>query len=38
MQPQRTAVILIGYQNDYFATDGILHNVSRPKTSAIALF
>ena len=27
MQPQSTAVILIGYQNDYFAADGILHNV-----------
>jgi nicotinamidase-related amidase len=27
MQPQRTAVLLIGFQNDYFADDGILHNV-----------
>jgi nicotinamidase-related amidase len=27
MLPDRTALILIGYQNDYFATDGILHSV-----------
>ncbi|MBO3462496.1 cysteine hydrolase family protein [Aetokthonos hydrillicola Thurmond2011] len=27
MNPQKTALILIGYQNDYFAVDGILHNV-----------
>ena len=27
MQPQHTALILIGYQNDYFAQDGILHPV-----------
>lgn len=27
MDPKKTAVILIGYQNDYFAEDGILHAV-----------
>ncbi len=27
MQPATTAIILIGYQNDYFATDGILQGV-----------
>jgi nicotinamidase-related amidase len=27
MDPQKTALILIGYQNDYFAEDGILHTV-----------
>ncbi len=27
MDPETTAVILIGYQNDYFAEDGILHGV-----------
>ena len=25
MIPNQTALILIGYQNDYFAQDGILH-------------
>ena len=24
MQPAKTAIIFIGYQNDYFADDGIL--------------
>jgi len=27
MKPETTAVILIGYQNDYFSPDGILHAV-----------
>lgn len=27
MDPKHTAVVLIGYQNDYFAADGILHSV-----------
>jgi nicotinamidase-related amidase len=27
MNPSRTALILIGYQNDYFATDGVLRRV-----------
>ncbi|MEO0535974.1 MAG: cysteine hydrolase family protein [Cyanobacteria bacterium P01_A01_bin.123] len=27
MNPQQTALILIGYQNDYFSSDGILHTV-----------
>lgn len=27
MNPKTTAIILVGYQNDYFATDGILRGV-----------
>jgi len=27
VDPNKTALILIGYQNDYFANDGILHQV-----------
>ena len=27
MDPERTAVVLIGYQNDYFAADGVLSQV-----------
>jgi nicotinamidase-related amidase len=27
MKPEKTALILIGYQNDYFSPDGILHSV-----------
>ena len=27
MDPKRTALILIGFQNDYFSPDGILHGV-----------
>jgi nicotinamidase-related amidase len=27
MDPQHTALVLIGYQNDYFATDGVLYSV-----------
>lgn len=32
MDPNSTALILIGYQNDYFADDGILHRVNRMAT------
>lgn len=34
MNPEQTAIVLIGYQNDYFATDGILHNVIEESTKA----
>lgn len=27
MNPQHTSLVLIGYQNDYFATDGVLYRV-----------
>ena len=27
MDPERTALVLIGYQNDYFAADGVLSQV-----------
>ncbi len=27
MNPETTALVLIGYQNDYFADDGVLHSV-----------
>lgn len=27
MNPQQTAVLLIGFQNDYFASEGVLHDV-----------
>ena len=27
MDPHHTALVLIGYQNDYFATDGVLSRV-----------
>jgi nicotinamidase-related amidase len=27
MDPHHTALLLIGYQNDYFASDGVLHRV-----------
>lgn len=27
MDPQNTALVLIGYQNDYFAADGALYSV-----------
>jgi len=27
MNPNTTAIILVGYQNDYFAADGILRGV-----------
>ncbi|MGB3204498.1 MAG: cysteine hydrolase family protein [Crinalium sp.] len=34
MNPEQTAIVLIGFQNDYFATDGILHNVIEESTKA----
>ncbi|BAY89162.1 MULTISPECIES: cysteine hydrolase family protein [unclassified Tolypothrix] len=34
IQPQRTAVLLIGFQNDYFAADGILYNVIEESSRA----
>jgi len=27
MDPQHTALVLVGYQNDYFAADGLLSSV-----------
>ena len=27
MNPSTTAIILIGFQGDYFSTDGILHDL-----------
>ncbi len=33
MVPSKTAVILVGYQNDYFAKDGILRGVIEPVSS-----
>ena len=27
MDPKHTALVLIGYQNDYFAADGVLYSV-----------
>lgn len=35
MQPQNTALILIGYQNDYFAEDGILNAVISDSVAAV---
>ncbi len=35
MDPQSTAVILIGYQNDYVANDGILHGVIESSTTSV---
>jgi len=32
MNPAKTALILVGYQNDYFATDGILRGVVEDPT------
>ncbi len=37
MDPQRTAVVLIGYQNDYFATDGILYAVIEETSRVIGV-
>ncbi|MGH1396614.1 MAG: cysteine hydrolase family protein [Trichormus sp.] len=34
MHPQHTALLLIGFQNDYFAADGILHNVIEESSKA----
>jgi nicotinamidase-related amidase len=33
MNPSTTALILVGYQNDYFAKDGILRGVIEPASS-----
>lgn len=34
MNPTKTALILIGYQNDYFATDGILYSIIEASTKS----
>jgi nicotinamidase-related amidase len=34
MTPEKTALILIGFQNDYFATDGILYGVIEESSKA----
>ncbi len=34
MTPQNTALLLIGFQNDYFSTDGILHSVIEESSKA----
>lgn len=35
MNPQNTALLLIGFQNDYFSPEGILHNVIEASAKAI---
>lgn len=35
MNPSTTALILIGYQNDYFANDGVLHSVVEDSTEDV---
>lgn len=35
MNPNNTALLLIGFQNDYFARDGILHNVIEASAKAV---
>jgi len=35
MDPKTTALVLIGYQNDYFAEDGILHGVIEESTKRV---
>lgn len=35
MDTQHTAVLLIGFQNDYFATDGVLHGVVHHQANAV---
>ncbi len=35
MDPRTTALVLIGYQNDYFAKDGILHGVIESSTESV---
>ncbi len=35
MDPKKTALVLIGYQNDYFAQDGILHGVIEGSTQSV---
>ncbi len=34
MNPNKTALILIGYQNDYFAPDGILYSIIEASTKS----
>ena len=35
MDPSTTALVLIGYQNDYFANDGVLHSVVEDSTEDV---
>ena len=35
MDPKSTALVLIGYQNDYFAEDGVLHAVIEESTKTV---
>ena len=35
MDPKQTALLLIGFQNDYFSQDGILHSVIEASAKAI---
>jgi nicotinamidase-related amidase len=35
MDPSTTALVLIGYQNDYFANDGVLHSVVEDSTDDV---
>ena len=35
MDPRNTAILLIGFQNDYFASDGILHNVIEASATTV---
>lgn len=35
MNPKTTAIVLIGYQNDYFADDGVLHSVVEESTQGV---
>jgi nicotinamidase-related amidase len=35
MDPKQTALVLIGFQNDYFATDGVLCNVIEKRAQLI---
>ena len=35
MDPNNTAILLIGFQNDYFAPDGILHNVIEASATTV---
>jgi nicotinamidase-related amidase len=36
MDPEQTALVLIGFQNDYFASDGVLCNVIEKRAQLIA--
>ena len=35
MDPRNTALLLIGFQNDYFASDGILHDIVEASAKAV---